>query len=388
MNHQTDPATVMILDDTPANLLLLEDILTESGCRVAAFPAGDLALAAARQSAPDLLLLDIMMPTMDGFEVCRRFKADPVLKAVPIIFISALNQLADKVAAFAAGGVDYVTKPFYPEEVLARVATQLNLLSQRRELERQRQELAQAHALLKDLEAQRDTMVHMMAHDMKSPLTAIMLTISILQQKMQLLAQGAPPDTLLPTVERLLQGIETGAQRLRDMVIAFTDVSRLETAAMPLTLTNLDLRELVGRVIETLGPRLTKSNFTYAAPANPVMACGDAELVVRIMQNLLDNALNHAGREAQVKLCLETLNQGVQLRVSDNGRGIPAHALRRIFEKFSQADISGEGRRHGSGLGLTFCKLAVESQHGEIGVDSREGEGSTFWFTLPPASAD
>jgi len=378
----------MIVDDTPANLMLLEDILTDSGCRVAAFPAGDLALAAARHHAPDLLLLDVMMPNMDGFEVCRRFKADPALKAVPIIFISALNQLADKVAAFAEGAVDYVTKPFYPEEVIARVTTQLNLLSQRRELERQQQELARAHALLKHLEEQRDAMVQMMAHDMKSPLGAMMLAVPILREKMQRLAQGAPPATLLPTAERMLEALATSAQRLRDMVIAFTDVSRLETAAMPLTLTNLDLRELVGRVIETLGLRLKSSNFTYAVPAHPVMACGDAELVVRIMQNLLDNALNHGGRDVQVKLCLETLNHGVQVRVSDNGRGIPANAQRRIFEKFGQAGAVGEGERHGSGLGLAFCKLAVESQHGEIGVDSREGEGSTFWFTLPPTSAD
>jgi len=122
-----EAASIMIVDDTPANLRLLQEILQEKGHRVVVFPRGALALKAAARKPPDLILLDIQMPDMDGYEVCRRFKADPGLRDVPVLFLSALSETMDKVRAFELGGVDYVTKPFQPEEIQARVNTHLRL---------------------------------------------------------------------------------------------------------------------------------------------------------------------------------------------------------------------------------------------------------------------
>ena len=135
MTEEGDKATIMVVDDTPANLKLLDSMLRPRGYRVHAFPRGDLALEAAAKNRPDLILLDVSMPVMDGFEVCGRLKADHALRDIPVIFISAWQDIADKAKALAAGGVDYITKPFQFEEVFARVKVQLEIAMQRRKLE-------------------------------------------------------------------------------------------------------------------------------------------------------------------------------------------------------------------------------------------------------------
>lgn len=384
MTASLPPAsTIMVVDDTPANLLLLEEILTGGGYRVSAFPSGELALEAMRHAAPDLLLLDIMMPGLDGYAVCKRLKADPALQAIPVIFISALSQVREKVRALASGGVDYVTKPFFAEEVIARISVHLDLQARRQEVECQRNDLEQAHAQLKELEGQRDAMVHMVAHDMKSPLTTITMASSLLQQLVPRLSQANGDLALAQAAERSVESVGTSAQRLRDLVITFLDVSRLEHAGMPLTLARHDVRELTSRVIELMGPRLSPERFDYPVPDRPAMAICDGELVERILQNLIDNALNHGGPHVRVTLGLEPGAEGVRVEVRDSGRGIPASLRDQIFEKFGQAGSAAGGKRPGSGLGLTFCKLAVEAQGGEIDFSSQEGQGSVFWFTLP-----
>jgi putative two-component system response regulator len=138
MNFLNEKATIMIIDDTPANLRLLQELLQNMGHRVVAFPRGSMALKAAHRNPPDLVLLDIRMPEMDGFEVCRQLKQNSLLKQIPVLFISALNQATDKIAAFSVGAVDYVTKPFQPEEVYARVETHLRLRRTQKELEHQK----------------------------------------------------------------------------------------------------------------------------------------------------------------------------------------------------------------------------------------------------------
>ena len=220
---------LLIVDDSPANLQLLVTMLKQHGFQVRPVPSGELALQAARHAPPDLILLDINMPGMDGYEVCRRLKADPTLKPIPVIFISALDDVIDKVKAFNVGGVDYVTKPFMFEEVEARVRTHLALRRQERQLE---------------------------------------------------------------------------------------------------------------------------DNFTR-------------------LKEL----------ESEIVLTLTSQAQTARVAVTDTGRGIAPEYHQKIFEKFGQAEL--HHKRLGTGLGLAFCKLAVEAHGGQIGVESEPGRGSTFWFTLP-----
>ena len=157
MSEEGDKATIMVVDDTPANLKLLDSMLRPRGYRVQAFPRGELALEAAAKNHPDLILLDVSMPVMDGFEVCRRLKADDAMRHIPVIFISAWQDVADKAKALTAGGVDYITKPFQFEEVYARVQVQLEIAMQRREIEAVRETLRSLGpalaAILVDLEA-------------------------------------------------------------------------------------------------------------------------------------------------------------------------------------------------------------------------------------------
>lgn len=179
--HHPGKGDILIVDDTPENIRVLGTMLKQDGYRVRAVTSGALALDAVRTEAPDLILLDVSMPQMDGYEVCRRLQGDEALRAIPVLFLSALSETHDKVEAFAAGGVDYVTKPFRVEEIVARIETHLALQRLQRELRRNHEELQRSFSKLEELERIRQALVQMIVHDLKNPLAAIKVNASIIR---------------------------------------------------------------------------------------------------------------------------------------------------------------------------------------------------------------
>lgn len=364
---QIPPPDVLIVDDTPANLQLLAETLKEDGCRVRLARSGALGLQAAQHEPPDLVLLDIAMPGMDGYEVCTRLKADARLRDVPVIFISALSEPLDKMKAFGAGGVDYLPKPFNREEVAARVRTHLELRRQRQELQ---EKIAQLHAL----EQQRDNLTHMIIHDLRSPLGGI-------QGGLELLAAALPN---LPAEERKWLDLALASTRdLGRMIGTLLDVTRLETSRMPLHPAPADLAEIARHGVELLGAQALARCDIDTGGAAPLPLVCDAALLVRVVSNLVGNALKFSPEETRVRVTVRTDGACATLRVTDCGPGIPAPYQARIFEKFGQGDLPHLHRKASTGLGLAFCKLAVEAHGGRIGVESAEGQGSTFWIELP-----
>jgi len=366
---------VMIVDDTPANLGILEDILRIRNYDVASFPSGALALRAAAKYPPDLILLDIMMPEMDGFEVCRRLKADMALRDIPVIFISALDDTENKVKAFLEGGLDYVTKPFQAEEVLARVKTHLFLRHQQLEISAQKQRLLQSLEQLQELEKQRDMLVHMMVHDMRSPLTGIILAAEIVETNIR---QSGENENLED-----IDSILSSSQRLREMVTTLLDISRMESNNILLSLEQCDLHEVIGRSVSSLGAIVRNAGLVYKPSEKPVAAFCDTRITQRVIENLLANAAKYSGQGRSIRLNLTEIEDEIRISVHDSGPGIPAEYHKMIFDKFAQVPMNQKYSRHSTGLGLAFCKIAVEAQGGRIGVESEVGKGSTFWLTLP-----
>ena len=214
---------IMIVDDMPDNLMLLKRMLQECGCEVIAFPDGAMALKAAHRRAPDLVLLDINMPGMDGYEVCLGLKGHPETKAVPVIFLSALNATGDKVKAFAHGGEDFITKPFFFEEVRARVLVHLKIHQFRRELESKNQALETSYRELDEMAAMRDTLVHMVVHDMRNLMQNSLLNLQLLSRM--------KPDQLGTESPQVVQDALATAFLLREMISTVLDLSKMESGA-------------------------------------------------------------------------------------------------------------------------------------------------------------
>jgi signal transduction histidine kinase len=362
---------ILVVDDTPANLRLLSEMLKSHGYRPRVVPSGKLALKAARAIPPDLILLDIRMPEMDGYEVCERLKAEASMRETPIIFLSALSETVNKVRAFAVGGVDYITKPFQVEEVLARVATHLSLRRQRRQLE-------ESYAALKRLEAMRDNLTHMVVHDMRSPLAVIGGFLSLLE--------SYEAANLSPNGLQFIRESRHSIDELVEMINSMLDVSKLEAGGMKLHRTACDLGALAREVLHRFDPIRGARQLVLDAPANPVKVPGDAGLISRIMQNLAGNAFNYTSAAGSIRIAISRVGRQARVTVTDDGPGIPAGYHTKIFEKFVQ--VEDLNAKLGTGLGLAFCKLAVEIHGGCIGVDSEIGKGSTFWFTLPLDAGD
>jgi two-component system sensor histidine kinase/response regulator len=360
--------TIAIVDDEPENLNVLEASLSNAGYRVAVFPRGELALAAAQDEQPDLILLDIRMPGMDGYEVCRRFKADEHLRAIPILFISALSSQEDLSAGFECGGVDYITKPFHENEVLARVSTHIAL-------KKAYDQLAGQHARLGALEHQRDSYVHMLVHDMRNPLFGIYGYLTMLETDCR---ENLPA----PGLEKLRIAIR-GTRLLSRMISNVIDVSRMETGTIPLHNQQISIQTLFQAAMEQAQDPLTPHPFTeHVDPSCPPLFC-DPVLNARILANLLANAIKHAPPGSEIAFGAEHAPPFVRLWVRDKGPGIPSHVHKTIFEKFKTLENPSLRPTYSTGLGLAFCKLAVAAQGCSIGLTNNPGGGSTFWFTLP-----
>lgn len=367
-------ADILVVDDTPANLHLLSQMLKNCGYKVRPVPSGALALKAIESRSPDLILLDISMPEMDGYTVCEQLKAKPSTAQIPVLFISALGEATDKVRGFKAGGVDYITKPFQFPEVEARVRTHLALRRKTVELERSNERLTQ-------LERQRDSLTHMIVHDMRSPITVLGWSIETFRE-------------FIPSQDAELKEAYGTAQAavkiLSEMVDQMLDVSRMEAGVMKLDKRPIALEALLGEALEEARCQTSRRALTLrldgSVPALSLVC--DPSILRRVLTNLLGNAIKFSDTDGEVRLSARMNGGRLRVEVRDSGPGIAEEDRQRIFEKFVQVESSqrkaeGAQQRKGCGLGLTFCKMAVEAHGGTIGVESAIGQGSTFWFEMP-----
>lgn len=356
---------VLVVDDEIRNRSLLHHLLEDHGFGVVEAEHGEAALAAAEVERPDVVLLDAMMPRLDGFEVCRRLKASPTTAFLPVIMVTSLSGRSERLQAIRAGANDFVTKPIDSPDLLLRVR---NAVTMKRMYDR----MAGQYRQLQEMEAMRDTLVHMLVHDLRSPLGALSAYLQLLRLELAGWADEEPGRMVGEAYDLTL--------RMTVMINAVLDVSRFESRSMPLHLEPVELQEVVTDALSQLG-RTASGGVTVRATGDLRVTC-DPQLIGRVMLNLLGNALKFSEGEARVIVDLLPAPDGVRVEVTDRGPGIAADQLPLVFEKYAQA--GGQRRRtHGSGLGLAFCRLAVEAHGGTIGARSALGLGSTFWFTLP-----
>ena len=355
-------ADILIVDDIPANIQLLSQVLSENGYKVRKLISGQRALKAVELQAPDLILLDIKMPGMDGYEVCRQLKASEATCDIPIIFISALDDVFDKVKGFEAGGADYIIKPFEPVEVLARVSAQLKmqrlqhqlrcanvqLATQNVQLSQEIQERQQAEANLRML-------LHAVSHDLRSPLSGMSL---LLRSRLNDAASNIVIDRR--TVEVMVQSCSRQLQLIESLTATQQfDVKSASLAMKPLSLPTLVQNILIER-LPILNQHRVKVKQLFAADLPLVNA--DAQQLWRVFGNLIDNAVKY--NQSGFILTVEAKKEGEMVRctVADNGAGISPQQCARLFEPYTRG--FGVSLRQGLGLGLYICRQIVEA-HGE-----------------------
>jgi two-component system sensor histidine kinase/response regulator len=369
-------ADLLVVDDAPANLQLLFGMLKEHGYRVRPVPSGRLALQAAKAQPPDLVLLDVNMPEMNGYEVCRRLKEDEVLRPIPVIFISAFSEPFDKVQAFSAGGVDYVTKPFHLDEVRARIETHLALRRAHGDLETRNRELGLANERLRALEEARKILSSSIVHDLKSPLAALIGNTDYLLHR----------DEVQGETREVLGEMLASSHGIHRIVLNLLDVARMEDAELVPQRRQVRIGELVerARLTAQLTTRMTGHSLVVESDTD-VDAVVDPDLIVRVIENLLDNSLKYAPRGSAVRVVARAEGRaGLSLRVEDHGRGVPVAERERIFERYVRLDRDAQTHsRTSRGLGLAFCRLAVEAHGGRIWVEDSVPEGAAFCADIP-----
>ena len=370
---------ILIIDDTPDNLRVLANILTEQGYNVRKALNGQMALKACERLLPDLILLDIMMPHINGYELCQHLKADEKTRQIPVIFISALDESLDKVKAFSVGGADYITKPFQLEEVLARVKNQLTIRQlhdrlgkQNARLQQLNEELQHANEELRRSNDELQQFTSIVSHDLQSPLQTISLSLELIifQYKEGISAK------VESHILKSLNGVRK-MQRLIKELLEYSRVGRGTEEFQP-----TDCKAVLEEALGNLEQEIAASGASITYSDLPTVM-GDRTQLMQLFQNLISNAIKfrHPSVTPRIKISAEA-QQGGKWRVGvhDNGIGIEPQHFERIFEIFQRLHNSTEYA--GTGIGMSICKKIVEFHGGRLWVESQLGAGSTFYFTI------
>ena len=383
MTEGSRPSDLLLVDDNPMNLGVLSEILRNEGYRVRIALTGRKALEAAALQKPDLILMDITMPEMDGYEACAALKADPDLAGIPVIFLSAHDDSVDKVRAFAVGGADYVQKPFHAKEVLARVDHQLQLATLQAALHVRNRELSESNARMEELDLIKSRFAAMLVHDLRNPLTAVSGFLDMLE----MLPPQKRLEALPANFERCHNQLDRCLAFLEDLLMVYrSDAKALELHPQAIVVADF-LRTIVEnhRALALQARVALEPELADGLPLLP----GDPMQLERVLDNLISNALKFTGAEGRILLQAnqvpgEGVDQGrnwVQILVSDNGRGIPAEELPFVFDPYHQ--VLARDSNRGSGLGLSIVARIVAAHHGRVTAQSQLGTGTTFTILLP-----
>lgn len=396
---KNEPDNILIVDDNPNNLQVLSGILQADGFKVRPALSGELALRAVVASPPDLILLDVRMPGMDGYETCQRLKADKDKQDIPVIFISALNEIEDKLNAFRAGAVDYITKPFQSEEVLARVHTQMELARTRKALAATNVQLLTLMDQLVQSEKLKSlgSLAAGVAHELSTPVGNAMLATDAIGTIAREFAEGQTLGGPGPSIDELLSTCRKGSELL---LRSLNRASRLIASLKEVSVDwdserrrQIVLRDTVNDVVAVMGSSINKTPYCITVDIEPELTLvsypGRLE---QILENLIQNAIIHGfdgATAGTISIAAHaTAENNIALTVSDTGKGIAPEDLTRVFDPFFTTRL-GQG---GSGLGLHIVySLATGILGGSISVISPPSAGAQFTLTLPrsaPAASE
>lgn len=368
-NLQVTPS-IVVIDDTPANLRLLAGMLMKEGYRVRPMPGGELGLKTVRAAPPDLILLDINMPDIDGYEVCRRLKADPHTRYVPVIFISALGETLDKVKAFNVGGVDYITKPFHVEEVQARIRTQLDLKFSRDHLERANKDLTSSLN-------EKNEFISVLVNELKNPL-------NVLTGYSEMLSEDAGHMEAVD-ISGVANRITDTSKRMHELVVKILEVNMMELNAGALEMKEVDINAVIAGVMGNLERTAEEKGiglFYHSDDMVPLLSAHEGS-VYRIVENLVGNALKFSSRGDRIDINVTHREGWCYCMVADTGPGFTDEDLPRTFVKYARLSAKPTGGESSTGLGLCVVKTLVEAHGGQVHLKTTPGKGSVFTFDIP-----
>ena len=370
--NNTYRADIMIVDDTPDNLQVLFTMLNEHGYEVRRVLNGQQAIKAIATDPPELILLDIMMPELNGYEVCIKLKSQEDTRHIPIIFLSALDEAVDRVRGFEVGGADYITKPFHIQEVIARVENQLTIIRQRRQLLQQNENLQQLNIELSRSNEELEEFAHVVSHELLQPLT----TIKALSQLL---------------LFKYLKDFNQEIQQFLNQIVAATDrmhqltrklLAYAQVGSQDLHLCATDCQALLEDLLTDIQLNIQDSDHQIVIVDKLPVIMADQLQLRELFQNLITNALKYH-RQIPLLIEIRAIAQGDHwlFSITDNGMGIAAEHIEKIFTIFTRTPSVQE--LPGSGIGLSICQKIIERHGGKIWLESKLGEGTTFYFTFP-----
>lgn len=363
---------ILIVDDDRVNLRILGGILKADGYTLLEASTGERALELYATTPPDLVLLDVMMPGINGFETCRALRQRYGDDCAPIVFITAKSDTSDVVEGFNAGGVDYLPKPFQANEVLARIRTHL---LNRQLVEEQRQlveELSRANAA-------KNRFLGMAAHDLRNPLASIRALAEFLEE--------GTFGTLNADQLDLTKSIHEASQSMLDLVNELLDVATIEAGELKLTLASHDLGELVARCVglENLNAARKRTQIVVEPPPAPLVVQLDAPKIKQVIENLLSNAVKYSPPGSTITVRFHRADDAAGFGVLDQGPGIPDAERDKLFKDFGRLSARPTGGEKSTGLGLAICRKIVDAHHGSISAANQPGAGCEFRVSLPLA---
>lgn len=397
MNKKDSLGTILIVDDTLEDLYFLSRLLTNNGYLVRASKSGREAIDSINTQLPDLILLDINMPDISGYEVCSILKANDKTDAVPVLFLSALSETEDKIRGFEVGAVDFISKPFMAEEVAVRIKTHLEISKLRSRLEIQTEELQSAneqlHVALNEcrqsqevknrngelvkLNAEKDKFLSIIAHDLKSPFNGWLGLTEIFANDIKSFA----PEKLQEIGKELFNSASNIYKLLENLL----EWSLAQKGSLEFNPKDIELSLIVSQVVSNMSTipkqkqikivnQITKTQTIYA----------DEKMLNTVIRNLLYNAIKFSNRGGKIILRADSPSKKiVEISVIDNGVGIAYKDIVRLFKIEEKVNNKGTEGELSTGLGLLLCKEFVEKHGGEIWVESEIDKGSTFTFSLP-----
>lgn len=369
---ESPKAKILVVDDNAQNRALAQAILEDEGYEAILAASGEDGIRAVETEAPDCVLLDVRMPGTDGFAVCARIRALPERADTPVVFLTALRDVDTFDRALRAGGDDFLTKPVRPTELILRVQAALRLRRMSAELREHYDLVRRQRDALMRLQLQKERLSAFVVHDLKNPVNTLDLHAQVLLREKD----------LSPRAHQSVQQIREEARSLLRLILNLLDISKSEEGRLVPQPARVDLEAFTSEIVEAFIARAQTAQVSVERTIETASAYADPDLLRRVLENLIDNALRNAPARSKLRLSAQRGSDSVEIRVADQGRGIPEAQREKVFEPFVQGTGEQALTRSGRGLGLTFCRLAIEAHGGKIWIEDG-GPGAVFCVRLP-----